>query len=144
MLNIDSAFNVTTTSQIFTVSGTVTPGPPAISPDGKYLWFPKGFIELFSIDTLGNVTDTGQKYLGPNSDNYLQRNTPDGRLAVVVYGNVNDAGNFATAIINGDGSLTWTGYNLAFNYGTYITDFVVVPVYVTCVPEEFWNKLDDD
>ena len=41
VLNIDSAFNVTTTSQIFNVPDNGI-YKPAISPDGKYLWAPTG------------------------------------------------------------------------------------------------------
>lgn len=150
-LHIDSSFNVTTTSQRFPSPATgVAPEEPAISPDSKYLWIPDEFSRLFTIDTLGNVTDTGKEYFVSNMSTgnaiFLQKNTPDGRIAIVEYEDFsnNNVGNFATAIIEGDGSLIWTGYTLGYNYGTYITDFVVVPVYTTSVPEELWKKLDDE
>ena len=97
--------------------------------------------ELFTISSTGHVKDTGQQYYASNDSRaYFLKNTFNGNLAIVEYQDSSrDAGNFATAIINGDGSLTWTGYTFAFDYGAYVTDFVVVPVYVTGIPKELWK-----
>ena len=118
----------------------------AVSNDSRYLWASAGYIELFSIDTNGMVTDTGNKYYVLNQTGsyaQYQRNTPDGNLAIVEYLDFNLGGSFATAYINGDGSLTWTGYTFAFDSahpteGT-VVDYAIVPVYATGIPEEFWK-----
>ena len=121
VLTFDSIFNVSTT-QVLNISGESI-FDLAVSKDNKYLWTPtNNYIELFSIDTLENVTDTGQQYyvlndFGGTLARY-QRNTPDGNLAIVEYVDLNSnssGGSFATAYINGDGSLTWTGYTFAFD-----------------------------
>lgn len=142
VLNIDSAFNVTTTSQIFNVENGIY--EPAISSDGRYLWAPTGgYIELFTISTTGQVMDTGQQYYVANDTDsnqaYFLRNTPDERFAIVEY----NENNLATEIINGDGSLSWTGFTLPYEYGA-IVDFVIVPVYTTSVPEELWKDSPPD
>ncbi len=148
VLNIDSVFNVTTTSQIFNVASNGI-DEIAISNDNRYLWAPTGdYIELFTIDTLGNVTDTRKEYYVSNDTGGtladFQKNTPDGSLAIVDYLDMNSGGEcFATAYINGDGSLTWTGYTYAFDSahpteGT-VVDYAIVPVYATGIPEELWK-----
>ncbi len=143
VLTIDSVFNVST-SQIFNISGEGI-NDLAVSNDSRYLWVSTGgAIELFTIDTLENVTDTGQQYYVSNDTGgtlaALQRNTPDGTMAVFEYeGGAPVPGNFATAIINGDGSLTWTGYTFVFEYGESVVDCALVPVYATGIPEEFWK-----
>ncbi len=149
ILTFDSIFNVSTT-QVLNINGESI-FDLAVSKDNKYLWTPtNNYIKLFSIDTLENVTDTGQQYyvlndFGGTLARY-QRNTPDGNLAIVEYVDLNSnssGGSFATAYINGDGSLTWTGYSFAFD-STYpspetIVDFTLVPVYATGIPEELWK-----
>ncbi len=148
VLNIDSVFNVTTTSQIFNVASNGI-DEIAISNDNRYLWAPTGdYIELFTIDTLGNVTDTRKEYYVSNDTGGtlagVQKNTPDGSLAIVDYLDMNSGGRgFATAYIDGDGSLTWTGYTYAFDSahpteGT-VVDYAIVPVYATGIPEELWK-----
>ncbi len=140
---IDSTFNITT-SQLLSVSQEMIEDL-AISNDSRYLWADTGnYIELFTIDTLGNVTDTGKEYYVSNDTGgtlaVLQRNTPDGTMAVFEYeGGPPVPGNFATAFINGDGSLTWTGYSFVFEYGVSVVDCALVPVYATGIPEEFWK-----
>ncbi len=149
VLTFDSIFNVSTT-QVLNISGESI-FDLAVSKDNKYLWAPtNNYIELFSIDTLENVTDTGQKYYVLNDPGgtlaRYQRNTPDGSLAIVEYVDLNSnssGGSFATAFINGNGNLTWTGYSFAFDSahpteGT-VVDFAIVPVYATGIPEELWK-----
>ncbi len=144
VLNIDSVFNVTTTSQIFNVASDNI-GGIAVSNDNRYLWAPTGdYIELFAIDTLGKVTDTGKEYGISGTLPGVQKNTPDGSLAIVDYLDMNSGGRgFATAYIDGDGSLTWTGYTFAFDSahptGGTVVDYAIVPVYATGIPEEFWK-----
>ncbi len=150
VFTIDSIFNVSTT-QVLNIPGRSI-DDLAVSKDGRYLWAPTGYyIELFAIDTLKNVIDTGQKYYVLNNtagtqEATYQRNTPDGNLAIVEYNNDDlapEAGCFATAFINGDGSLTWTGYTFAFDSahptGGTVVDYAIVPVYATGIPEELWK-----
>ncbi len=149
VMKIDSNFTITTT-QVLNI-----PGRPiddlAVSKDGRYLWASAGYIELFSIDTNGLVTDTGNKYYVLNQTGsyaQYQRNTPNGNLAIVEYLDFNLGGSFATAYINGDGSLTWTGYTFAFDSahpteGT-VVDYAIVPVYATGIPEELWKDPSPD
>ncbi len=146
VLKIDSTFSVTT-SQVLSVSQGVI-SDLAVSNDSRYLWASAGYIELFAIDTLGNVTDTGKEYYVSNDTGEasagFQKNTPDGRLAIVDYFDWNSDGvGFATAFINGDGSLTWTGYTFAFDSahptGGTVVDYAIVPVYATGIPEELWK-----
>ncbi len=146
---IDSTFNITT-SQLLSVSQGMI-DDLVISNDSRYLWADTGYyIELFSIDTLGNVTDTGKQYYALNvmhrTGVNFQRNTPDGNLAIVEYDDDDlapEAGCFATAFINGDGSLTWTGYTFAFDSahptGGTVVSYTIVPVYATGIPEELWK-----
>jgi hypothetical protein len=146
VLNIDSAFNVTTTSQIFDIPGGNGIDEPMISWDNRYIWASAGYggIDLLIIDTTETVTDTGRRY-------YWQgirfiRKTPDERLMMVGYEDATTGGGcFTSAWINSDGSLTWTGYTFPFDQ-TYpsmgtIIDAEVVPVYVTAVPEKLWEIL---
>ncbi len=144
VLTIDSIFNVST-SQVLNIPDRSI-DDLAVSNDGRYLWASAGYIELFSIDTNGLVTDTGNKYYVLNQTGsyaQYQRNTPDGNLAIVEYLDFNLGGSFATAYINGDGSLTWTGYSFAFDSahptGGTVVDYAIVPVYATGIPEEFWK-----
>ncbi len=115
-----------------------------------------GCIKLFSIDTLGNVTDTGKVFGVPSvgtTGGTLAgniRQTPGEQMAVVYYedGSLDpQGGSFATAWVAPDGSLSWTGYSYAFDsvYGgnDSVTDFVIVPVYTTDVPKELWDVFDD-
>ncbi len=142
VMKIDSTFNITT-SQLLSVSQDMIENL-AISNDSRSLWANTGYyIELFTIDTLGNVTDTGKQYYVSNNLGYgagLQRNTPDGNMAIVQYqvAAPDAPTNFATAWINGDGSFTWTEYTCTFE-SVVVWDFVVVPVYMTSVPEELWK-----
>ncbi len=131
-----------------------------VSWDNKYFWTIDGIcycIRLFSIDTLGVVTDTGIGFsvpsvvtMGGTIPDYI-RLTPEGQLMIVYYddGSLNpQGGSFATAWINEDGTLTWTGFSFPFDtyyFGNVsVTDFVIVPVYTTDVPEELWGKLDEN
>ncbi len=146
VLSFDSLFNVSTT-QVLNIPGSSI-GDLAVSKDGRYLWASESYIELFAIDTLGNVTDTGKEYYVSNDTGEtlsgFQKITPDGSLAIVDYLDLNSGGEcFATALINGDGSLTWTGYSFAFDSahpteGT-VVDYAIIPVYATGIPEEFWK-----
>jgi hypothetical protein len=57
------------------------------------------------------------------------------------------AGCFATAWINSDGSLSWTGHTFPFDsiYAsglTTVVDYVIVPVYVTGVEDNYWEIFD--
>ncbi len=148
-LKIDSTFTVTTTQVMSVSQGGIY--DMAVSNDSRYLWADTGYyIELFSIDTLGNVTDTGKQYYALNvmhrTGVNFQRNTPDGNLAIVEYDDDDlapEAGCFATAFINGDGSLTWTGYTFAFDSAhpteETVVDYAIIPVYATGIPEELWK-----
>ncbi len=146
VLNIDSVFNVTTTSQILNIPNSIGFREPVISQNNKYLWGATGAygIALLTIDITGRVTDTGQHYSEPGWAVGFPRVTPDEQLALVFEEiDVLQSGAFATAFINGDGSLTWTGYTFAFDsvYPTLgeVLDYAIVPVYATGIPEELWK-----
>ncbi len=148
VLTFDSIFNVSTT-QVLNISEESI-SDLAVSNDNRYIWASMGYyIELFAIDTLGNVTDTGKEYDLSGTLPGFQKNTPDGRFAIVDYLDMNSGGRgFATALINGDGSLTWTGYTFAFDSahpteGT-VVDYAIVPIYATGIPEEFWKDLPSE
>jgi hypothetical protein len=109
-------------------------------------------VFTLSIDTVTKViSDTGiwngQPVVG-GSDMYKLRITPDDRLAIVAYNDPTDYRTWlATAFLNWDGSLTWTGYR--FPYDAYYTssgdglyDMELVAVYVTAVPAELWKELE--
>lgn len=72
----------------------------------------------------------------------------EGNLAVVEYMDPSDARYWlATAFVNGDGSLTWTGYRFQYDstYAGYLDvliDLEIYPVYVTAVPAELWKELE--
>jgi hypothetical protein len=152
VLNIDSAFNVTTTSQMFDF-GMVGGGGcyPTISRDNKYLWASTGsHIELLTFNTTtGEITDTGRKFYVLNTTWTAagpMRTTSDGTLAIVWYDDtrLSKPGSFATAWINADGSLTWTGYYYNFelvyaSMGTGIIDYELIPVYVTGLESDKWQ-----
>jgi hypothetical protein len=138
VLKIDSAFNVTTT-QVFDIPSQGI-DDVAVSNNNHYVWASAFFggIVLYSIDSLGNLTDTGKKY-NKGGTRFI-RKTPDERFMVAGYEDSQlpaPGGAFATAWIHGDGSLTWTGYSFAFDSvhpsGSTIQDAVIVPVYVTDV-----------
>ncbi|MDI6784098.1 MAG: hypothetical protein QME64_08405 [bacterium] len=149
VLNIDSAFNVTTTSQIFELGDDCF--KPTISRDNQFLWASTGsHIELLTINTTtGQVTDTGRKFYVLNTTWTAagsQRKSPDDTLTVVWYDDTRLAkpGSFATAWINADGSLTWTGYYFNFelvyaSMGTGIIDYELIPVYVTGLESDKWQ-----
>lgn len=144
VLKIDSTFNVTTT-QVFDIPSQGI-DDVAVSNNNHYVWASAFFggIVLYSIDSLGNLTDTGKKY-NKGGTRFI-RKTPDERFMVAGYEDPQlpaPGGAFATAWINGDGSLTWTGYSFAFDSahptGSTINDAVVVLVYVTDVDYSQWQ-----
>ncbi len=144
VLSIDSIFNVSTT-QVLNISGESI-DDLAVSSNNKFVWATLfgGGIALFNIDTLGNVTDTGQRYT--HGGIRLVRITPDQQLAIISYEDPqlpSPGGAIATAFINGDGSLSWTGYTFAFDSahptGSTEVDIAIIPVYATGIPEELWK-----
>ncbi len=145
VLTIDSIFNVST-SQILNISGEAI-DDLAVSSNNRFVWATLfgGGIALFNIDTLGNVTDTGQRYTNGGGIRWL-RITPDQQLAIISYEDPqlpSPGGAIATAFINGDGSLSWTGYTFAFDSAhpteETVVDYAIIPVYATGIPEELWK-----
>ncbi len=145
VLTIDSVFNVST-SQILNISEESI-DDLVVSSNNKFVWATLfgGGIALFNIDTLGNVTDTGQRYTNGGGIRWL-RITPDQQLAIISYEDPQlppPGGAIATAFINGDGSLSWTGYTFAFDSvhptGSTEVDIAIIPVYATGIPEELWK-----
>jgi hypothetical protein len=147
VMKIDSTFNVTTT-QVFDIPGFGINNLVA-SNDNRYVWASAfyGGIALYSIDPLGNLTDTGNRYY--KGGTAFIKKTPDDRMIIACYEDNSSPywyETFATAWINDDGSLAWTGYTFAMdsvypNPGV-IQDAVIVPVYITGISEELWQKLE--
>ena len=144
-----------TTSQTF-LSGLYI-SDLQITSDGRFA-FCSGDVAIYSFylnPTTKIVTNTGFESAPPNAiygdGIYPLRITPDGRILICQYFDSND-GNLwlASAFINDDGSLTWTGYK--FPYGsTYankgfddaLISMDIFPVYTTGIPKELWKDMHE-
>ena len=157
LFSISPTGTVSTTTVLLSLG--LNPFDAVISPDGSYLFLmgggngPIATLKVNSIAT--TIQDTGKRFYQPNSNGFFGVNpagptrvTPDGRMLVYLYENSLDNTNWlATAWINSDGSLTWTGYNypydLTFDGGSdFMYDMVIVPNYTTSIPPELWGKLE--
>jgi hypothetical protein len=109
-------------------------------------------VITISIDTIRKIVHDNGIRTGPpvigGSDMYKLRITPDDRLAIVAYADPTDNHIWlATAFLNGNGSLTWTGYRFPYDYyytnpGDGLYDMEVISVYATDVPPELWKDLE--
>lgn len=158
VLAIDTAGSVTTTSQsLLSTNELAQIYDLRIAPDGKYAFIGTSSnsphdacrVVTIMIDTVtGIVTDTGIRSSAPTStslDILSLRISDDGRLLVAYYWD--DAfwsKCLATAYINSDGTITWTGYT--FPYDTtfctgldFMEDMEIISIYAPTAVESQWQ-----
>lgn len=160
VLTIDTSGTVDTTSQAFLPFGEIgNIMDLRITPNGKYAFVASDagtaggcIVATLVIDTVtGRVTNTGIRSSKPTltSLDILEiRISDDGRLLVAYYWD--DAywsKCLATAFINWDGTLTWTGYTFPYDDTfcsglDFMEDMEIVSFYATAVPEELWRDLE--
>ena len=158
LFGISSTGSVSTSSILYGLGYIYYPFDEVITPDGQYLFIEGtpgiATIKVNSITT--TIQDTGSRYSYPTTNNGFNatipeggmRVTPDGRMLVYMYQSSLDGRNWVgTAFINGDGSLTWTGYTFPYDstFGggsDFLYDMLLVPNYTTSIPPELWGKLE--
>jgi hypothetical protein len=147
-----------TLSEVTSLIGNYYPWEAVMHPNGKYFYlYNEGNddLRLFELDKEKmTIKDTGQEYYPEGNPLFylggferLIKITPDGKFLICAY--QPQAGSMAltSALINSDGSLSWTGYSFLYSsndFGgdSFIRDYEIVPHEVTGISEKEWLELE--
>ena len=159
LFTIDSSGSVSTTTTILYLGRDLRDA--TFTPDGRFVFLvpeggpPAPIITLQVNSNTTSLQDTGKRFQHPNANQigwslggHVVQTTPDGRMLIYFYiSSIDDKFYLATAWINGDGSLAWTGYDFPYeSYFSdsldYIQDMVIVPNYITSIPDELWQGFE--
>jgi len=146
-----------TLSEVTSLVGSYYPSKAIMHPNGQYCYLIVNdrYLRLYKLDRENNaINDTGKEFsLEGKQDFYsgagdkLIQITPDGKFLICAY--QPQAGSIAltSALINSDGSLSWTGYS--FLYDKYcaggewfIEDYAIVPHEITGISKTEWLELE--
>jgi len=148
-----------TLSEVTSMVGNYYPRQAVMHPNGKYFYlYEEGnnYLRLFELDKEKiAIKDTGQEYYPEDNPPFywggggekLIQITPDGKFLICAY--QPQAGSMAltSALINSDGSLSWTGYSFLYDKyciggEVFIRDYEIVPHEVTGISETEWLELE--
>jgi 6-phosphogluconolactonase (cycloisomerase 2 family) len=148
-----------TLSEVTSLIGNYYPWEAVMHPNGKYFYlYNEGNddLRLFELDKEKmTIKDTGQEYYpegnpffywGLGGEKLIQI-TPDGKFLICAYQPQAGSMALASALINSDGSLSWTGYSFLYSsndFGgdSFIRDYEIVPHEVTGISETEWLELE--
>jgi len=146
-----------TLSEITSLVGSYYPIQIIMHPNGAFFYLHEegvNVLRLFKLDKENmTIEDTGQEYYPEGNPSFywaiekLIKITPDGKFLICAY--QPQAGSMAltSALINSDGSLSWTGYSFLYDKycaggEVFIRDYEIVPHEVTGISEKVWLELE--
>jgi WD40 repeat protein len=146
-----------TLSEVTSMAGSYYPSKAIMHPNGQYCYLIVNdrYLRLYELDRDNYaIKDTGKEFSLEGKQFYytgagdkLMQITPDGKFLICAY--QPQAGSMAltSALINSDGSLSWTGYSFLYDKycaggEDFIRDYEIVPHEVTGISEKEWLELE--